>query len=70
MLERTRSFVIAGNARSAAERLNRYIDLGVTEVIFNWSCPPVQEEDQMRRLAEDVIPLVREHAAARAAAPA
>ncbi|MEX2446128.1 MAG: LLM class flavin-dependent oxidoreductase [Dehalococcoidia bacterium] len=67
-LARARAYVIAGNPDDCVERLNRYVDLGVTEVVFNWACPPGAEGEQMQRLAEDVLPRVQEHAQAGAAA--
>ena len=41
-----------------------YIRLGVSEVMFNWACPPEEIPEQIKRVAEDVIPRVRELAAA------
>ena len=66
-VERMRRLVNAGNADAVVARLQKYVDLGVTEFIFNWASEPGTEEQQMRRAAELVIPRVREYAAARAA---
>ena len=63
--ERMRRLVNAGNADAVVSRLNQYIDMGVTEFIFNWASEPGTEEEQMRRAAKDVIPRVREYAASR-----
>ncbi|MGE3857107.1 MAG: LLM class flavin-dependent oxidoreductase [Dehalococcoidia bacterium] len=61
-----RNLVLAGNPQQVIDRMNAYVDLGVTEFVFNWACDPKDVEDQMRRLAADVLPAVREHHAARA----
>ncbi len=61
-----RNLVLAGNPQQVIDRMNSFIDLGVTEFVFNWACDPKDVEDQMRRLAADVLPAVREHYAARA----
>lgn len=66
-VERMRRLVNAGNAEAVANRLKQYVDMGVTEFVFNWAGEPGTEEDQMRRAAADVIPAVREYAAARLA---
>lgn len=62
--ERMRPLVLAGNAEACAQRLMEYIRLGVSEVMFNWACPPEEIPEQIKRVAEDVIPRVRELAAA------
>ena len=46
-----RNLVLAGNAQQVIARMNAYVDLGVTEFVFNWACDPKDVEDQMRRLA-------------------
>ena len=61
-----RNLVLAGNAQQVIDRMNAYVDLGVTEFVFNWACDPQEVENQMRRLAADVLPAVKAHAAARA----
>lgn len=61
-----RSLVLAGNAQQVIDRMNAYVDLGVTEFVFNWACDPKDVENQMHRLAADVLPAVRAHHAARA----
>ena len=61
-----RNLVLAGNPQQVIDRMNAYVDLGVTEFVFNWACDPKDVEDQMHRLAADVLPAVREHHAARA----
>ena len=60
-----RNLVLAGNVEQVVARMNAFVDLGVTHFVFNWACAPRDVEDQMRRLAADVLPAVREHAAAR-----
>jgi alkanesulfonate monooxygenase SsuD/methylene tetrahydromethanopterin reductase-like flavin-dependent oxidoreductase (luciferase family) len=64
--DRFRPLLLAGNAQACAERLIKFVDLGVTEFVLSWACDPGQEEDQMRRLAGDVLPIVKAHAAQRA----
>ena len=59
--ERMRPLVLAGNAEACAQRLIEYVDLGVSEIVFNWACPPEEIPEQIRRVAEDVLPLVRQY---------
>ena len=61
-----RNLVLAGTPQQVIDRMNAYIDLGVTEFVFNWACDNHEIEDQMKRLAADVLPAVREHFAAQA----
>jgi len=65
-VELMRKLVLAGNTQQVIDRMNAYVDLGVTEFVFNWACDPKDVEDQMHRLAADVLPAVKEHAAAHA----
>ena len=64
-LERTKAFVIAGTPDFCIERLNQYVDLGISDICFNWASPPGEEDHQMKLLTEQVLPAVRQHAAAR-----
>lgn len=64
--EQFRRLVLAGNVQMVVDRMNEFADLGCTEFVFNWACPPEAVEEQMRILAAEVIPAVKEHAAQRA----
>ena len=60
-----RNLVLAGTPQQVIDRMTSFIDLGVTEFVFNWACDNHEIEDQMKRLAADVLPAVREHFAKR-----
>ncbi len=64
-IARAESFIIAGTPDQAIARLNQYVDLGVSDICFNWACPPGEGDNQMKILAEQVLPAVRAHAASR-----
>ena len=64
-IARTKSYVIAGSPDFCIERLNRYVDLGVSDICFNWACPPGEGDNQMKVLSEEVLPAVRQHAASK-----
>lgn len=69
--ERMRPLVLAGNVEACAQRLMEYINLGVSEIMFNWACPPEEIPEQIQRVGEEVIPRVRELVAAKSSgAPA
>ena len=61
--EQFRRLVLAGNAEQVIDRMNQFADLGCTEFVFNWACDPAEVENQIRILASEIIPAVKEHAA-------
>jgi probable F420-dependent oxidoreductase len=51
-------FAAVGRPEDCAQTIARFVDAGATHVILNPLAPGVEIEDQLRRLAEDVLPLL------------